>query len=102
MTEEFLFIGGTNDGFRRPVPDRQRIVVLVKQTPLKIRFYDPAELSCDAEHYEHYRRFLIATGDYEYLVYALEGMKDHEVLIALISNYPTQEVQTLARRTRRR
>jgi len=100
VTEElFLFIGGSHDGERRTIHDRSSIIEVVKYDPQPVDFIGPPSLSYETEVYE---AFPLAAEKHRFTVYVLKGIRPHEVMIALISNYPTQEVQELARRTRRR
>ena len=103
MTEElFLFIGGSHDGERRTMGELPPVVHMIKKldsVPIFSPFRDVRQLD---EEIEEYKLTPFRGLNDTYYVYAISTLNASDVIAALISNYPTQEVQTLARRTRRR
>lgn len=103
MTEEkFLFIGGSHDGQRHHMGERMPFVQLLKKIDSAPRFSPFRHVRQLDDEIEEYKLTDFAGNDAIFYVYALSGLSPSDVIAALISKYPTQEVQALARRTRRR
>ena len=84
----YLLVGGTNDGERVELPHPLERLKMIKRVRWFVRLPIPTEQDTAKNiHTEYYVAQPWRTGDHEFTVYAIDGMKTHEQFQHLIDGY---------------
>lgn len=90
VMEQYLFVGGANDGYRKMYWGNERFVTLVKPPTLPVKWTrdgpEPAETK--VERYE-LTTLKIHPG-HVIQFYRIEGMSEYAALLLILARYPKQ------------